>query len=155
MAWLVAVPTWRDLDAVRDMIKGRRLDYYCPMFRERVVHRGRKAWLDRPLFGRYIFIDDYLESLARICNLPCISLLTVNQHPAVVPDHEIIDLRNREVRGYIPIERRSRFRPGDRIVITSGSLLGMVGYVESPGTIVTGNGIRVKVDESTAAGLEA
>jgi len=149
MAWMVAVARWNDLDIVHKTVASD-FDCYCPMFRERVVVRGRSTWRARCLFGRYFFISHALHQWTKALSLPCVSILMADQQPALIDDDEIEGLRKREIAGYIPVERQNRFRRGDRVLITQGSMRGVVGFVESAGsiTVISAHGIRVRVAES-------
>jgi transcription antitermination factor NusG len=62
-------------------------------------------------------------------------LLMNGEHPAHVPDTVLDELRSREGRNGLitlppPLSPAPRFRPGDRVRIKSGALVGFKGLVE-------------------------
>lgn len=148
MAWVVAVAGWSNLDVVEQMTK-KYFDCYFPKFRERIVRQGRKVWVKRFLFGRYFFVPQSFWVVA--FSMPCVSSVLMNPdcRPALVGDDAIADLQRREIRGFLPIERK--IRRGDRVVVTEGAMCGLTGQVEVEGPIVTisSYGIRIRVNEDS------
>lgn len=126
MTWLVATSLVGRQPEALDNLKDQGFEVYRPLYREKYFARGAKRWRTASLFGRYFFV--FLQT-----NWPDIrytrgidNILTANEHPLGVADHEIDALRAREdYRGLITIIKG--FQPGQRVRVKRGILVGALG----------------------------
>jgi transcription antitermination factor NusG len=91
------------------------LDPYLPRFK---TAKGRIA----PLFPRYLFVPAMVH-WSPICNTVGVrALLMSGEHPAIIPGKVITDWRSRERGGLVQLPPPPRLKPGERLIITRGSL---------------------------------
>ena len=113
----------------------RGYEVYLPQYLKDRSHARRTERVPAPLFPRYLFIkaDLSVRGSRGISFSPGIhSLVCFGGPPAIVPETVISELRSHEnENGMVDIDfgkgASSRFSQGDRVLITSGALLGQVG----------------------------
>ncbi len=104
---------------------------YLPRLTSARRRSGR--WVDtvEPLFPRYLFVAAELEiqSLAPVRSTKGVSgLVRFGGEPAVVPEHLIAALRQREDAATgLHVYARPLFAPGDRVKLMQGPLAGLEG----------------------------
>lgn len=107
---------------------------YVPRFRKRRRHAGRTDIIAAPVFPRYIFVSVNLETQrwTSIRSTVGVSRLVCNGDvPAPLPITVFQDLKNREDdEGFIRLDLRPRFQPGDKISITDGAFRDCLGLYE-------------------------
>ena len=91
------------------------LDPYLPVFKNT---KGRI----KVLFPGYLFTPK-VEHWGPICNTVGVrSLLMSGDHPACIPGRVITSWKDKERGGLVQLPPPPRFRPGERLTITKGSL---------------------------------
>jgi transcriptional antiterminator RfaH len=101
---------------------------YLPMFAVQKIFRRELAVAQEPMFARYLFVridpDGMGQGWQQIRSTIGVSrLVRFGEQPARVEDALIRDIRQHEMlQNEAP---RSLFVPGEKIVITSGSLAGL------------------------------
>lgn len=91
------------------------LSPYLPRFKN---PKGRIA----PLFPGYLFVPQ-IEHWGPICNTVGVrALIMAGDHPARVPGKVIVGWRSKERGGLVQLPPPPRFRSGERLTITQGSL---------------------------------
>lgn len=92
------------------------------------VRAPRKATL--ALFPSYVFISIELQWHQARWAPGMLKLIMAGDQPARVPDAAIAELHGRERDGLVVLPSEPRFRPGDRVRVTSGPLVGFRGLVD-------------------------
>jgi transcription antitermination factor NusG len=101
---------------------------YLPRLREQRARNGRRITVTPVLFPSYIFVRIECGQWwsARWC-CGVAGLVTVAGEPARVSDHVVDGIRARERGGYVMLPEPPRLRPGDRVRVTGGLLMGAHG----------------------------
>jgi transcriptional antiterminator RfaH len=101
---------------------------YCPRIRVvRPRRGGRKVVSHPPLFPSYLFVMIEVGWWsARWCP-GIVKLLANGDAPMVVPDRLVDEIRSRERNGLIELERRDRFKLGEKVHVTEGIFGGHTG----------------------------
>lgn len=107
---------------------------YLPRYRKRRRHARRVDEVAAPLFPRYLFIaaDAAAQSWRAIHSTVGISRLVCNGDlPAAVGGDVVDALRAREdERGFVQLDTRPRFAPGDAVRIVDGAFAACLGLFE-------------------------
>ena len=108
--------------------------FYFPRYLKRRSHARKVETVARPLFPRYLFvaIDIATQRWRSIQSTVGVSQIVAwGGNPASVDDGVINALRAREDEGgFIRLERRARFAPGDKVRILDGAFLDSLALVE-------------------------
>jgi transcriptional antiterminator RfaH len=109
-------------------------DVYLPRYLKRRRHARRSETVAAPLFPRYLFVsfDRQVHRWRSIQSTIGVSQLVCNgEEPASVSEGIIAELRLRQdERGFVRLERRSRFAPGDQIRVVEGIFDACLGLFE-------------------------
>lgn len=107
---------------------------YLPRYLKRRRHARRVETVAVPLFPRYLFvaIDRMTQRWRSIQSTIGVQQLVSNgDEPASVPDRVISDLRGREdERGFVRLDLRPRFVPGDKIRVVDGAFSACLGLFD-------------------------
>ena len=107
---------------------------YLPRYLKRRSHARKVETIARPLFPRYLFvaIDIAAQRWRAIQSTLGVShLVCRGDRPASVEDGVISALRAREDEaGFVRLERRSPFSPGDKVRIVEGAFVDSLALVE-------------------------
>lgn len=127
----------------RKEVRGAGFAAYQPWYREQIVERGRKRWVERPLFGRYFFVrfPDELSSPTEradwrvIPNLRHVTELLMCEDGtkvAIAPDKDIERVRAMERNGFVDVELAvdAGFIKGQKVRVGSGTFWGFAGEYE-------------------------
>jgi transcriptional antiterminator RfaH len=110
---------------------GRRgYEVYSPRIAERIVRRGRKVTVEKPLFVNYLFLEIEMQFYAAHKCPGVVAVLLDGERPAKVPVAVITGLRSRERNGLIMLPRKPPFRLGDRVKVLRGPLAGLSGLYQ-------------------------
>jgi transcriptional antiterminator RfaH len=97
---------------------------YLPRYLKRRRHARRIDIVPMPLFPRYLFvaIDTTMQRWSSIQSTIGVTHLICNgEAPACVPNNVIDQLRGREDEGgFVQLDPRPRFSPGDKIRVVDG-----------------------------------
>lgn len=111
---------------VRNRLMRRDLQTYLPKIK---IH-GRIALL----FPAYLFVR-IAESFYEVrWTDGVIRLLMAGDQPARLADEVIMDIRKREVGGYVKLPKRNVLKKGDKLQITNGSFAGHIGVCDGMGS---------------------
>lgn len=136
---------------------------YLPRYEKRRRHARRIETVAAPLFPRYLFvsIDRAVQRWRSIQSTIGVSRLVCNgEDPAPIADGVIDGLRHRhDEGGFVRLERRPRFAPGDQVRVVDGvfaSCLGLFDGVSDGERVAVlldllGRKIRVVFDELSIA----
>lgn len=117
----------------------RGFEVYLPLYQKRRRHARRTSWVEAPLFPHYLFLRaDFAGQSARaVAFAPgIVNLVRFGEHPAVVRNSVIAEIRAREgADGLIDLDNgkgaASRFQAGDRVLIEEGALCAQVGLFQT------------------------
>jgi transcriptional antiterminator RfaH len=102
-------------------------DAYLPRLRERRISHGRRITATPPLFPGYAFVLIELQWHSARWAPGVVRLIMDGIRPAAIPDGVIAALKARERGGLIELPKPSRFRPGDKVRVLYGPLIGVTG----------------------------
>jgi transcriptional antiterminator RfaH len=107
---------------------------YLPRYLKRRRHARKIETVAAPLFPRYLFvaIDMATQRWRSIHSTVGVSHLVCNgEEPAAVPPAVVAALQGREdATGFVRLERRARFGPGDQVRIVDGVFADSLGLFE-------------------------
>lgn len=162
-AWHV-VQTHSHAEAKAQMHLARQgFETYLPRYLRRRRHARRIDTVVSPLYPRYLFVsfDTAVHRWRAIQSTIGVARLVCNgDTPASIDGAIIGGLKSREnVHGFIQLERRPRFAPGDKVRIREGAFCDCLGLFERVGdrervTILLdllGRKVRVVLDEELVA----
>jgi transcriptional antiterminator RfaH len=110
-------------------------DIYFPRYLKRRRHARRIETVVAPLFPRYLFVavDTAAQRWRSIYSTIGVARLVCNgDEPTAVPDGIVEALKCREdAGGFIKLDYRPPFRPGDKIRVLDGAFTSCLGLFES------------------------
>lgn len=128
MGWCVALSRPNSEHRAQLHLERQGFVTYVPRFNERVAIGGKKVLRPRPLFPRYLFIQQLLGRWRSITGtIGVAQLLCVDDKPMTMPDAEIEKLKAREHNGFVVLDAEPKFKPGQSVRIANGELAGMLG----------------------------
>jgi transcriptional antiterminator RfaH len=109
-------------------------DVYLPRYLKQRRHARRMDIVAAPLFPRYLFVAiDMSAQRWRSINstLGVVRLISIGDDPVPIPQAVFDELKRREdASGFIQLERRPRFSPGDKIRVVEGTFSDCYGLFE-------------------------
>jgi transcriptional antiterminator RfaH len=115
-------------------LKRQGFEIYIPRYLKRRRHARKIETVAAPLFPRYVFVsvDMMTQRWLSIRSTIGVSSLVCNgDMPTAVPDEIVEALRSREdASGFIKLDSRPRFRPGDKIRVLDGAFSSCLGLFE-------------------------
>ena len=109
-------------------------EIYFPRYLKRRRHARKVESVAAPLFPRYLFVsvDLAAQRWRSIYSTVGIARLVCNgDHPAAVPDGVVAALKNREdASGFIKLDCRPGFRPGEKVRVLDGAFSSCLGLFE-------------------------
>lgn len=130
MPWMVAVLGWdadkkstigsTRADSLRELL-AKQFNVYCPKIRKLMSVRGRRAWVEEFLFGRYAFVEKLHDWRDVFYHRAVREVLTdAHKNPALASNLEIYRYRDMEDRdGYVVLPD-STLRRGDACRVVDG-----------------------------------
>jgi transcriptional antiterminator RfaH len=119
--------------AARNLMR-QGYDIYLPRYLKRRRHARKVDFAAKPLFPRYMFvaIDLATQRWRSIQSTFGVSHLVCNgDDPAAVPDGVVPTLKSREDdRGFVKMEVRPSFAPGDKIRVLAGAFMDNAGLFD-------------------------
>jgi len=107
---------------------------YLPRYLKRRRHARRVEIVPAPLFPRYLFVGIDLDQQRwrSIFSTVGVSRLVCNgEMPTAVPEQVVSALRSRhDDGGFVKLDQRPSFRPGDRIRVLDGAFADCLGLYE-------------------------
>ncbi len=132
---------------------------YLPRYLKRWRHARRTEMVAAPLYPSYLFVtfNPLIHRWRSIHSTVGVARLVCNGNVPAAIDGAIIDgLRSREnANGFIQLERRPQFAPGDKVRVREGAFCDCLGLFESIGDRdrvailleLLGRKVRVVLDE--------
>lgn len=109
-------------------------EIYLPRYLKRRRHARKIETVAAPLFPRYLFVavDIAAQRWRSICSTVGVARLVCNgDNPTVVPEGIVEALKDREdVDGFIKLESRPLFSPGDEVRVLDGAFSSCLGLFE-------------------------
>ncbi len=109
-------------------------DVYFPRYLKRRRHARKVETVAAPLFPRYVFVavDLAAQRWRSIYSTVGVARLICNgDDPAAVPDAVVAALRSREdASGFIGLDSRPAFRPGDKVRVLDGAFSSCLGLFD-------------------------
>lgn len=134
--YLVQTQVNAEAQALRNLLR-QGFDVYCPRYLKKRRHARRVETVARPLFPRYIFVgvDLATQRWRSIRSTLGVShLVTSGERPLAVPNAVIDDLHQREdTDGFVRLERRMPFSPGDKVRVIAGAFVDSLALFEGLG----------------------
>jgi transcriptional antiterminator RfaH len=131
--YVVQTQTHSETKAMGHLIQ-QGFNVYLPRYLKRRSHARKVEVVAAPLFPRYLFVavDVLTPRLRSIRSTVGVSRLVCNgDEPAAVPPERISELKQREdAAGYIKLDERPRFAPGDRVRVVHGRFADNLGLFE-------------------------
>jgi len=122
-------------------------DIYLPRYLKRRRHARRIETVAAPLFPRYMFVavDMAVQRWRAIHSTIGVSRLVCNgDSPAVVADAVVDGLKRREdVCGFVKLDCRPRFAPGDKVRVVDGVFTACLGLFDG---ITDGERVAILLD---------
>jgi transcriptional antiterminator RfaH len=110
---------------------------YLPRYMKRRHHARKVDLVAKPMFPRYLFvaIDVATQRWRSIQSTFGVAhFITNGEVPASVPDGVIAALKAREdEKGFIKMDARPKFAPGDRVRVLAGAFMDIAGLFEGVG----------------------
>jgi transcriptional antiterminator RfaH len=107
---------------------------YLPRYLKRRRHARKVEMIAAPLFPRYLFVAVDLETQRwrAIHSTSGVARLVCNgDEPAPVPLEVVLGLQQREdAAGFVKLERRPQFTPGERVRVVDGIFTDTLGLFE-------------------------
>jgi transcriptional antiterminator RfaH len=107
---------------------------FLPRYLKRRRHARRVEMVAAPFFPRYLFVSVDMETQRwrSIQSTIGVSRLVCNgDSPAVVDDRIIESLKQRENElGFIQLDQRPRFQPGEKVRVLDGAFTDSLGFYE-------------------------
>jgi transcriptional antiterminator RfaH len=107
---------------------------YLPRYLKRRRHARRVDTVATPLFPRYLFVsvDMQTQRWRSIRSTLGVSQLVCNgDSPAILDDRTVASLKQRENEcGFIQLDQRPRFQPGEQVRSLDGAFIGSLGLYE-------------------------
>jgi len=126
--WYAAYTKSRSEKKVLARLTQNGFEAYLPIRRKRHQWSDRLKWVEEPLIKSYIFIHvnerDYYDAI----NTPgLVCYVTFEGKAAPIPDRQIDILKMLMNEGAEMEVSNDRFAPGQKIIVVSGTLVGMQG----------------------------
>src|SRR5215831_15420540 len=102
---------------------------YSPLLREQRRRHGRKIITTPPLFPGYLFLWVVSGWWSARWSPGVVRLVMDGEQPAKVPDDVIAEIRSRERNGLIELVKPRGLRPGTRVRVIDGLLVGQIGVL--------------------------
>ncbi|HET9177472.1 MAG TPA: UpxY family transcription antiterminator [Terriglobia bacterium] len=128
-SWFAVYTRHRHEKAVAQLITGRGVEAFLPLYK--AVHRwkDRMKDLSLPLFPNYVFVLANLDHRAAVLSTPGVyDFVRLSGVPAAIPAAEIDAVRCAVERG-LNVEPHPLLKSGDRVRVKSGPLEGLEGIL--------------------------
>jgi transcription antitermination factor NusG len=127
--WYALYTCPRHEKCVAQQIEQRSISCFLPLYRSVRRWKDRRKELELALFPGYVFVRLALKDRLRVLQLPsAVRLVSFNGQPAVLPEAEIEQLRQRLARGG-GVEPHPYLRVGRRVRVCGGPMQGLEGII--------------------------
>ncbi len=127
--WYVLHTKSRHENVVFEGLTKKRLEAFLPKVKVRSRRKDRKAMVRVPLFPGYLFVCTDLEPrehLEILKTVGVVRMIGAQSRPVPVAEETITSLKIM-VATELPLSTGDRLRQGDRVMVVSGPLVGVVG----------------------------
>jgi len=115
--------------AIAQTLSNKGLNVFLPLYGTTRLWRKRPQKLQLPLFPCYVFVQGGLDRQIQILSTPGIhNIVKLGGRPAIVSPEQIAAVR-RIVENPTQVAPCEFLQTGDRVAVTSGSLLGVEGIL--------------------------
>jgi transcription antitermination factor NusG len=126
--WYAAYTKSRSEKKVQARLTEAGFEAYLPIQRKRHQWSDRLKWVEEPLIKSYIFLRVNEREYYNAINTPgLVCYVTFEGKAAPIPDRQIDVLRMLLHEGAEMEVSNDRFAAGQKIIVTSGTLIGMQG----------------------------
>lgn len=126
--WYAAYTKSRSEKKVLKRLTENGFEAYLPIRRKRHQWSDRLKWVEEPLIRSYIFIRVNERDYYNAINTPgLVCYVTFEGKAAPIPDRQIDVLKMLLHEGAEIEVSNDRFAPGEKIIVVSGTLVGMQG----------------------------
>ncbi len=126
--WYAAYTKSRSEKKVLKRLLENGFEAYLPIQRKRKQWSDRLKWVEEPLIRSYIFIKVNESEYYNAINTPgLVCYVTFEGKAAPIPDRQIEFLKMLLNEGAEMEVSNERFAPGQKIIVVSGTLVGMQG----------------------------
>jgi len=126
--WYAAYTKSRSEKRVFARLKEAGFEAYLPLVRKRHQWSDRLKWIEEPLIRSYIFLHVNESEYYDAINTPgLVCYVTFEGKAAPIPDRQIDTLKLLLHHGAEFEVNNERFAPGEKIIVLSGTLVGMQG----------------------------
>jgi transcription antitermination factor NusG len=127
--WYALYTCSRHEKCVAQQIEQRSISCFLPLYRAVRRWRDRRKEVELALFPGYVFVRLALQDRLRVLELPSVvRLVSFNGQPAVLPEAEIEQLRQRLSRGSC-VQPHPYLRVGRRVRVCGGPMQGLEGII--------------------------
>jgi len=126
--WYAAYTKSRTEKKVLERLTEKGFEAYLPITRKRHQWSDRLKWVEEPLIKSYIFIRVNESEYYNAINIPgLVCYVTFEGKAAPIPDWQIDTLKMLLNEGAEMEVSNERFASGQKIIVVSGTLVGMKG----------------------------
>ena len=126
--WYAAYTKSRSEKKVLKRLTDNGFEAYLPIRRKRHQWSDRLKWVEEPLIRSYIFLHVNESEYYNAINTPgLVCYVTFEGKAAPIPDRQIDILKVLLNEGAEMEVSNERFAPGEKIIVISGTLVGMQG----------------------------
>ena len=126
--WYALYTCPRHEKCVAQQIEQRSISCFLPLYRSVRRWKDRRKELELALFPGYVFVRLAMKDRLRVLQLPsAVRLVSFNGQPAVLPETEIDQLRERLAQGRV--EPHPYLRVGRRVRVCGGPMQGLEGII--------------------------
>lgn len=134
MLWYVLYTKPRSEQKVAQRLERSEIQVYCPMITEVRKWSDRKKKVSTPLFKSYVFVKLPEKERNRVFDVPgVVRYMHWLGKPAVVRNHEIETIEKWLNNDEVDQMEIAEISPGDKLVISKGSLEGREAIVREVG----------------------
>ena len=127
--WYALYTCSRHEKSVAQQIEQRSIACFLPLYRSVRRWKDRRKELELALFPGYVFVRLALKDRFRVLQLPsAVRLVSFNGQPAILPEAEIEQLRQRLSRSG-SVEPHPYLRVGRRVRVCGGPMQGLEGII--------------------------
>ncbi len=113
---------------VAQHLLARSVEYYLPLYTERVKWTDRTVVAERPLFSGYVFARITLQNKISAISSPGVLRMLGDEERDMVSGEELARIRLGLASG-LPLRPHSRITVGTRVLVRDGIFAGAVGVV--------------------------
>jgi transcription antitermination factor NusG len=113
---------------VAQHLQVRSIEYYLPLYKEKVKWTDRTVVAERPLFSGYVFARFDFQSRIPVISTPGVIRLLGNQKRDLVEEEELEKIREGLAKG-LPMRPHPAIAVGTKVLIRAGVSAGVEGVV--------------------------